>query len=58
MKKLLAYLLYFVVFTRPFPLILGCRRTVSGEFLSLRFFTKIRLRHYRESPIIYHVGRQ
>lgn len=32
MKKLLAYLLYFVVFARPFLLILGRRRTVSGEF--------------------------
>ncbi|WWD10975.1 hypothetical protein CPL00124_CDS0184 [Escherchia phage Stokescottia] len=32
MKKLLAYLLCFVVFARPFLLILGRRRTWCGEF--------------------------
>ncbi len=49
MKKLLANLLGFMVFapvsfnfSAPRP----GRRTVSGGILSLRFFTKIRLRHF------------
>jgi hypothetical protein len=58
MKKLLANLLGFMVFARPFLLILGNRRTLCEYLPSLRFFTKIRLRHFRESPIIYHVERQ
>ncbi|WLW40618.1 hypothetical protein BF23_00184 [Escherichia phage Bf23] len=58
MKKLLANLLGFMVFVRPFPLNLGNRRTPCEYLLSLRFFTKIRLRHFWESPIIYLVGRQ
>ena len=47
MKKLLAYLLGFMVFARPFPLNFGNRRTRCEYLLSLHFFTKIRLRLFR-----------
>lgn len=58
MKKLLANLLGFMVFARPFPLNLGNCRTVSGGICLYVSLQKIRLRHFRESPIIYLVGRQ
>lgn len=61
MKKLLAYLLYFVVFARPFLLILTRRAQVATRCPVAFVFTF--LYKYKVAPfslfvIIYLVGRQ
>lgn len=61
MKKLLAYLLCFVVFARPFLLILMRRAQVAARCpvsFVFTFLYKNKVAPFLVFAIIYHVGRQ